>query len=281
MTTEAKVEEKSEKQEAAQPPAQQEKAITKEAAPAKGQQSLLAEDKGSAKAVPPTRQLIDDDDELPDNETFQLTKKAFNARMDRATKAQLREVANDLGVDVASAREAGAIREAIKARFAKLKALEDQDEERRRKEMTELEKHKEDLARERSRANASEQRWLQEQEARGIEQTDSKIERIAREFIDSDDYDYVSHKLARWLVSEGFIESDKFPEKHIRGWLSEFAEKNPKFAKGATDQPAKTVPLTNGASPRKPDAQQASGSSQETPLGKRSKQEILQAGYRW
>lgn len=308
MGTEAKVEEKTQgtsaPQEGGSPPAQQPaKAEAKETPKAEAKsetsKSVTKEDKQTAlfddKKSPTTRQLIDDEDELPDNETFQLTKKAFNARMDRATKAQLRDVASDLGIDVVSLKEGSAIRDAIKARFAKLKDLEDKEEERRRKELSEIERHKEDAAREKMRADAAEQRWQAEQMERAHERYDTTFEKVARDLVGEEYQDYAVQRFARHLLNEvgekKLAEMTTLSDKTVREWLKEFVEKHPKFAKDSGEEkpqvPVKTAPLDNGATPKKPDNQQASGhgtgkTARPGQPNSMTKAEITKEfGYRW
>lgn len=309
MATEAKGEEKSEKQqpEGGSPPAQQEpkeqpakEPAPKDKEPAEGKSAKTAGkqaalfDEGGKEKAPATRVLLDDEEDIPDTELFSMSKKAFTGRLERSNRAQLRELASELEIDVSNLRDSASLRDALKAHFASFKKLKAADTERRRAEMSELEKHKEDLAKEKVARAAAEARWTQAEEERAVEKIDGRVEKLALEYIDADDYEYVAQKLAthlrKELGEEKLAKMDAVPEKLAREFFADFVEKRPKFAKASAeekDKPAaRTVPLTNGAAGSRPDARPQSGNAGEKTAkpgqpNSFTAKELRDQGYRW
>lgn len=219
------------------PPAKEEKtpAVAKEEktekAPAEG-----------AKA----KKLGADDDDIPeDAELLELSPSALKRRLDRHTKAELRQ---RFGTDKA---------DEIKAKLDRLSELEKAEEDRAREALTEKERLEGDLKKSRELHADAERRLRMLEDDRVIEKQSDRISKILTKHLDiddEDDRDVIYKKLARWLKNE-YSEEQLVGLKDgvIEKWAKDFAKDNPKRAREVKAAVQK-VPATNGADTREQEA---------------------------
>jgi hypothetical protein len=239
------------------------------------------ETKGGTKA-----HRIAADDEIPDDaELLELSKGALNARLNRATKKELKD---RFGTD--DPKE-------IKAKLDRLSELEAAEETRKREAMTEKERIEEDLRLAHQERDEAQRQLRMERETREVEHEDRRIVKIASKYIDDDEdtIEVVNRRFAGWLRSEygDKLTDPKFdiPDKAIDAWFKDYAENHPKHARVAETKDPKTVrkvPLNNGAKGNDPAPDKTdTGAKNFSPSGpnamdrQTAKQEAAKSGYHW
>ncbi len=184
--------------------------------------------------------LEDDESPLKPDEKGALTMpfKAFERRIERAGKAHLKAI---FGTDN---RE-----EILKMKKDYEKVLAEREEERRSKLAAE-EVLKEDLAKERKRANELESKWNAQQEEQAAAVEEERIGVIASKYLDADSFDLAHYKFAKHLKKLTAEKLDAYTDTDVENWYKNFAEKHPKHARPADAPPpaVKKVGLNVGAS---------------------------------
>jgi hypothetical protein len=188
----------------------------------------------------PTRRLIGEDDEIPDDaELLEMPKKALKSRLARHTKTELK---SRFGTDDF---------DEIKTRLDKLADFEKKQEEQRLAQLTETDRLKEQLTAAERRFQDAEKRAERAQLQRVLDTEDRRAAKILSRYIDDDDIEDVIPRLARHI--NGLSDDECVnPDAVIDAWAKDFVEKKPKFAKNKPEEkreakpPPERVPLTNG-----------------------------------
>ncbi len=207
----------------------------------------------------PTRKLIGDEDDIPkDVDLLEMSSKALKNRLERFSRAQLRE---RFGVDNF---------DEIKARLDRAAQLEQQAEEKRLAELSEADRYREMYSRAEAARVAAEQQLTQYQESRMIEDQDRRVISIAANHVKPKHFNYVTTELARHLQT---LEEEELrdPDAYIEGWFQKWTQENPEFGKdfGATPPapvqavpaplPQRAVPVTNTPTLTRPSTTQPAG----------------------
>lgn len=192
---------------------------------------------------PKRTKLMADDDEIPeDAELLELTNTALKRRLERHTKAELR---NRFGTDKP---------DEIKAKLDRLAELEGAEEARKREAMSEKERLENDLKTERRAREDAERRARMAEDDRVVEKEGDRISRLLGRHIEiEDDEDFreaVFKKLARHLKSE-FTEEEMLNLKdgEIEKWAKNYIKDHPRHAK-EVQAAIKKEPFTNGGDTR-------------------------------
>ncbi len=253
---------------------QQQTAPTTTAAPSGG---------GTSEKKP--KVISGDDDEIPEGEDLlQMSPRALNARIARASRKALKDAFGTDDVD------------SIKKMIDKAQKAAAKEEEERKKSLTEAERLKEERdAAIRERDEARTQLTAAER-GRIVERQDSRITRIAEKYLDPD---YIESEMPRLAADlrKAFKEKDPKLLKDEGAWLEKWFEKRvaakPKLGKDydskreETTQPdPKKVALNNGArtDDRHTADKSVSGAQKTAAPGKpnsMSYKEINQSGYAW
>lgn len=203
----------------------------------------------------PTRKLIGDEDEIPnDTETLlEMKPSHLKGRLQRATAQERKTLFAQFGVESA---------EGLQSKLDKLRDLEEKEEAQRLAQMTEVDRLNEQLTKEREARSAAEARVQQIQDTQVIEREDRRVLSIMEKHLDPDTIEDLIPKLARHLNGKS-VEDLANPDAVIEAWCKEFVEKKPKFGKdyaaaasdAKKDEPApvKQIPLDNGAKGARPD----------------------------
>lgn len=189
---------------------------------------------------------------IPTEEELRFGRDAFNARIAQAKrsaeaaaverhKAWLRE---RYGTD-----DQGEIDKLI----ADSKKLRDEAEERRRAEMTELERYKSDLAAERRRREAAERKVLEAERRRRFDKQDAAITRIAGSHVDADLVEDAALLFARHVQSLDGDKVKKMSEKDVAKWFADFVKRKPAWKRSddapPPEKPKPKQPVTTGTPP--------------------------------
>ena len=219
---------------AKEPPATPEPA---KAAPAKETPAPALAPEKKTVAVEPAE--IDESADIPANASLiQLTPQALSKRLDRYTKKQLEEHFGT--ADVAQ----------IKSDLAELKVAREEKEAARRAALTEIDKAKEDAAREKKRAEEAESKLQKTLDSHTYAEYDRAAEIALTEHLDPEAVELGILKLKKHVLS---LDDDELedPSKVFETWAKDFAKKNPKYAKAAEAAPEpKKIKLNTGTDTR-------------------------------
>lgn len=209
------------------------------------------------------RELADDDDELDEKAPYQLTGAALKKRLQRFSKRTLKEHFGTTDP------------EEIKGKLKKLDKLEADAEEARKAKLSDEEKTKEELARERARAEKAEMRSRELEDQHTVTTQERRITSVAAKHIDDDLVDDALERFAKHVMKElSPKEASKLTDTDIEQWFAELAEKKPKFARGGAPAPetkveakseTKKAPLTNGNPGTKPSSKVGVGAADFDP----------------
>jgi hypothetical protein len=123
-------------------------------------------------------------------------------------------------------------------------------EKRKRDEMSEIDRHKADLDRERAAAADWKQKYRQAQRATAYERQNSTIKTIASAYVDPRYVESAVVMLARHVKALSPDKKKSFGKPEVTKWFTEFVKEQPAFGK---EQPkpreVKQEPVTTGASP--------------------------------
>lgn len=262
----------------ATPPAASQPVVTPAAAAPQG--SAAAE---VVSRVPTRKLLSDSDEDIPtDADTIEMSPRAFRARLERFTKKQLRE---QFGTDDPTA---------IKAQQEELARYRQEREQHRIAQMSETERLKEELTRERGMREAAEQQFQHAEDSRVIDDVQRKVNDFANRYMDADYHEVELPRLKKFIMgcSEADLEN---PDEVIEEWFKRRIEAKPKLgrdygtsgdqgaslgtAQGASQGTAQgasqgqppaaapqrvQVPFTNGPPPNRPSPPAAGAAMQKT-----------------
>lgn len=209
------------------------------------------------------RVRLADDDDLPnDSQLLELSSAALAKRLKRHSSKELRE---HFGTSDP---------EEIKAKLAKLADYESKEEEARRARLEEKTRLEEDLAKERTRAEAAEARAKSVQEERIVEKEERRISRLAEKHVDPDYVEDVLPKLRSHLL-ETYSEKQlsKLTDSDIESFFKKLVESKPKLGKDFSApvveaKKPETKPLTNGVGDARPAPASAASTAPEYRPGK-------------
>jgi len=197
---------------------------------------------------------LDDDAEPDEKELYKLSGTALKKRLGRYSKSQLKEHFGTANVDE------------VKAKLKKLDALEAKAEEERKAKLTEDEKTREELAKERSRAEAAEARAQDLEDRHVVTTQERRISTLAEKHIDGDLVDDAMERFAKYVMRElSPKEAAKLDDEKIAKWFEELASSKPKFARAVAAAPTREAekertktPLNNGHDGKKPPSKKSS-----------------------
>lgn len=207
---------------------------------------------GEPAPVEPTTAPPTGDPEPATEEEMRLGRDAFNARIAQAKrsaeaaaverhKAWLRE---RYGTDDQSE---------IDKLIANSKKLQEEAEERRRAEMTELDRFKADLAAERRRREAAERKVLEAERRRRFDKQDAAITRIAGGHVDADLVEDAALLFARHVSTLDADRVKKMSEKDVTKWFADFVKRKPAWKRADNapppEKPKPKQPVTTGTPP--------------------------------
>lgn len=208
-----------------------------------------AKAKADAKAEPPkpaTKKKTDDDgaadvDDFEDR--FEISQKALNARLARASSKALKEA---FGTDDV---------EKIKKTIKEHEELKAKDEETKRAALSEKERLEADLKTAREEKTALEAKLVAMEEATTIDKQERAIRVVAKEYADPKYVRVAMTDFAEHVEAMSDKEAEKFGPDDAKKWFEGWAKDNPKLAKdaGDGDDKAKTkTPITTGHAGGKP-----------------------------
>lgn len=197
--------------------------------------------------------------------TSDLSEEGLASRLARVRQTEAKRWSEALGVDDPTK---------VKERLARAEQLEKEAEERKRSQMTELDRFKADLEAERAQRTELEKQLAKEREDRLYEKQDATIERFASEVVDSTCLRLAKTEFASHLRELGETDPKKvakMTERDVRKWFADWVKEHPKFAREAAAAAAEAATaakggktgaavaaaaparraLTNGASPRR------------------------------
>jgi len=143
----------------------------------------------------------------------------------------------------------------LAAKLKRLAEIEAQDEEKRRAALAESDRLKEDLAKEKQRADEAVAKLQRTKESQVIRNEAARVARLGSKHVDPSMLKYAVPEFGTHLASLTNAEIKALDDKGIEKWFADFAKRNPKFARpktnGPTNQPpaTKRVPATNTATP--------------------------------
>jgi hypothetical protein len=182
---------------------------------------------GSQQPDPKPREIGADDPEPKPREMVTLTTEALDARISRASKAAVR----------ASLKETFGVEDpaVLKAQLDEANKLKAKEDEKRRSELAEIDRVKEDNQRLLARATNAEAQVAEFQEMQALAGDEQEIAKVANEFLDPEYWDVTKAKLADHLASNYSADeldalSEKDREKVIRDFCEEYAKKKPALA---------------------------------------------------
>jgi hypothetical protein len=181
---------------------------------------------------------LGEDGDIPDNaDLIQLPKAALAKRLERHTRKELKD---RFGTDNP---------DEIKVRLDKLAEYERTAEEQRLAGLSEADRLKEQVAKERQRGDQYKQKYQATVEQHVFAREQGRIESIAGQHIDPQFMEYTLQGLARHLqATYSERELKELPDEKIVEYFQKQVQANPKLARDfAAPTPAPRVaPLTNG-----------------------------------
>ena len=172
---------------------------------------------------------------------WNMTQAAFNERIAQAKRSAAAETEAKHQAWLKAKFNSSDPVEAEK-RLAALGKLEKDEEERKRAAMSEQDKLKADLEKERARATTAEARAQEFERNWQHEKQSTAIERIALGHVASEHVDYATFKFASHVRSLPKDEQATLTEKDVTKWYSDFAKKNSAFAASPEQKKAEAKP---------------------------------------
>lgn len=240
-------------------------------------------DAGGAGTEPKKPKIISgDDDEIPEGEDLlQMSPRALNARIARASRKQLKDAFGTDDLDT------------VKKLVEKAKKTAEKEETERKARLTETERLKEERdAAVRDAADARSQLTNAER-ARIVDRQDTRITRIAEKYLDAD---YIESEMPRLAsdLRKAFKEKDAKLAKDETAWIEKWFQKRvetkPKLGKdfdtnGGVKPEPKTATFSNGVNTNgRPNAGSTGLANKTAAPGKpnsMSDKEIRESGYAW
>ena len=199
------------------------------------------EAKGGDEGKKPEPKLLGKDDDIPeDAELVQMSKAALSKRLARHTKKELRE---RFGTDDP---------DKIKSELEELKTLREERESKRRADMSEIERAKEDAAKEKKKREEAEAELQRERDTQIFTGFTRDAETALKDVIAPKHLKRAMREMKEHIVGMDDDDPDLKPgkplEKFFAKWAKDFVKENPEFAKEAPDEPRK-IALTTGSNP--------------------------------
>lgn len=229
----------------------------------------------------PSRIRVKDDEDIPDDaELIELSPTALKKRLNRHTKKELKERFGTDNMDD------------IQVKLKRLEDLEKQEEDRKRQAMSEAERNKADLEKERKLRTDAERRAVRVERRVQFEKQNDRITKIAEKHVDTYFIPHLMRDLATHLLEEyDSKQLETLSDTKIEKWFAEQVKKQPKVAK--EKDPEVTVKVTNGIvdndkkTPKDKDDEKGPGGKKYSPsrpnaMGRQEAyQEANKDGYRW
>lgn len=181
-----------------------------------------------------------------------VTRSAMLERVDRARKTE-RETAKK-EQDAFFMEHYGTTDRAEVAKMrADAKKLEEAAEKRKREEMTEIDRHRADLAKERKLREVAEAESAKLRRRYAHDRQDARIKGIATDHVSDGSADFATWKFAKYVSELGEEQVKAMDEKAVAKWFVTFVKDNPSHARAPGDpgkrKPATRKPLTTGPAP--------------------------------
>lgn len=191
------------------------------------------------------------------NERLARAKASAAREQEERFKAQLRE---QFGTDDLTQ---------IKGGWEERQKLREAEDKRKREAMTEGDRLRADLEKERQARLAAEARTKDVERARLYEKQDTAVRRIASQYADDEVVPVLTLMFARHLKENVPADAAKqMTEKDVAKWFADYVRKNPKLGKtpaAAPKPPVVQKPVTTGANPNQEKPQAAGGVAGKTP----------------
>jgi hypothetical protein len=170
---------------------------------------------------------IADEDEIPsDAQLLKLTPGALNKRLDRFSRAQLRE---HFGTDDVSK---------IKESLAEYQELKAKQEEERRAQLTKEQKLEEDLQKEKAEKLKAQAQAKKAEDQIVYAEYDRVASSVIEQYFDPEVAEFAMTKLrahVKDLDDDDVPQDAKGAKKFFDDWAKKYVEKNPRYAKPATE----------------------------------------------
>lgn len=201
-----------------------------------------------ATAHVPTRKLVDDEGDIPDDaDVLEFKKSTFKSRLDRHASATMTKKLQELGVDSI---------EAAKEKLARLEAYEKAQEEQRLAEMSEVDRLKtmhEQTQAELAEWRAKYDRMVESQQTAAVEST---VMGVASKYVDPGYMEEANAAFQRHVnaTPESAIGDDVIA--FTENWFKEYVERKPAFKlqgppppppAQTAPKPVNVIPMSNGA----------------------------------
>lgn len=164
-----------------------------------------------------------DAEDLPDDETLvELSSKELKRRLGKEPAKELKKRFGTADFDE------------IKTKLDRLDSLEKAEEERAREAMTESDRLKADLQKERTRANEGERRLRTVMLNHAADKYENHVTSIAKQYIDPDFVDdALMRKFADFLYNDHLdaMKANKVSDSVVKAWMKEQVTKKPKIGK--------------------------------------------------
>jgi hypothetical protein len=184
-----------------------------------------------------------------------MTSEQLNARIAQAKRSAVAE-AEAKQKEWLTERYGTDDQEEIAKWHAEKAKLSEEAEKRKRDEMTEVERHRADLARSEQATLEWKQKYQQARRAAAYERQNSTIKTIASAHVDPRYVESAVVMLARHVKMLSPDKKKSFGKPEVTKWFTEFVKEQPAFGK---EQPkpreVKQEPVTTGASPAETAAQ--------------------------
>lgn len=135
----------------------------------------------------------------------------------------------------------------IKAKTAK---LEEDAEKRKRAEMSQIDRYKADLERERKKRQELEQQYSQLERRRAYDKQDSKVRDLARRYVDDKYIKYAVRDFAEHVSSLDDTAVARIDERGVAKWFADFTKREPAWARRDGKRGTRNrQPVTTGTPP--------------------------------
>jgi hypothetical protein len=191
---------------------------------------VVQQQQAAPKETPPKDVEVGAEGDIPEGAEFvRMPKKALKARLESATRSELKALFTEFGVDS---------KDALKSKLDKLKLAEEKEEADRLAALSREER----LAEEKTRAEAQAAEWKTKFEQRVASEEIAKAQthtsKLLGDLIDPDYLDVELPKLAQFLVGKySDKELQDLPDSVIVDWAKERVKSKPKLAKDFTGAP--------------------------------------------
>ena len=177
---------------------------------------------GEGEGDPKTVTIGDDEYPVDAKGFLSISVQTFKRRLNRYSAKQLKDTFGTDNVDD------------IKSRLDEHGKLKAQSEEQRRKQLAKEEQLAEDLKKERDRADKAQARADQLAEEREYREADQDVRKVAERYVEPGKFSKLAMvEFAEYVRDLDEDEVSKLKDKDVEAWFKQYADDNPKLAKGA------------------------------------------------